>query len=345
MKTIAIISLTSQGMQLSRDLLQKLPDFSVKRFCFYKYADSDSIEFHDLSALTASAFRQFDALIFLSACGIAVRMIAPHIRSKQSDPAVLVIDHTGKFVIPILSGHLGGANALAERIAAQIGAIPVITTATDIGGKFSPDSFAAANQLRCIEPDAAKEIAAAVLRDESIGFRSIIPYPSLPEPLTDQSTPRCGIVVGHDLQIQPFSITLHLVPKNLVLGIGCKKGTPSEAIEHAVYAAADAAKIDIQSICAAASIDLKANEPGILQFCNSHNIPFYTYPASELMQVCGDFSASDFVRNVTGADNICERSAVLCSGGHLILKKTALHGVTAAIAEMPLMLDFERNMI
>lgn len=345
MKTIAVISLTAQGTDNSHLIAQKLPDDSVTRFCFYKYADSDSVQFHDLSALIASIFTQFDAIIFLSACGIAVRMIAPHICSKQTDPAVLVIDHTGKFVIPLLSGHLGGANALAGKIAAQIGAIPVITTATDIGGKFSPDSFAAANQLRCIEPDAAKEIAAAVLRGEKIGFRSMLPCPALPEPLTDQSTPRCGIVVGHDLQIQPFSITLHLVPKNLVLGIGCKKGTPSEAIEHAVYAAADAAKIDIQSICAAASIDLKANETGILQFCNSHSIPFYTYPASELMQVSGNFSASDFVRNVTGADNICERSAVLCSGGHLILKKTALHGVTAAIAEMPLMLDFERNMI
>lgn len=345
MKSIAIISLTSQGMQLSRNLLQKLPDFSVKRFCFYKYSDSASIQFHDLSALITSIYSRYDALIFLSACGIAVRMIAPHIRSKQTDPAVLVIDHTGKFVIPILSGHLGGANALAGKIAAQIGAIPVITTATDIGGKFSPDSFAAANQLRCIEPDAAKEIAAAVLRGESIGFRSIIPYSALPEPLTDQSKPRCGIVVGHDLQAQPFEITLHLVPKNLVLGIGCKKDTSPETIEHAVCAAADTAQIDMQSISAAASIDLKANEPGLVQFCNSHNIPFYTYPASELMQVCGDFSASDFVRNVTGADNICERSAVLCSGGHLILKKTALHGVTVAIAEMPLMLDFERNLI
>ena len=345
MKRIAIFSLTEQGRLRSQIIAQALSEPVVKRFCFARHSDADAEAFSDLSALTAAAFSQFDALIFVCACGIAVRMCAPHLRSKLTDPAVLAADDAGHFVIPLLSGHIGGANALAQKIADATGAAAVITTATDAGAKFSPDSFAAANRLLLGDPAAAKAIAAAVLDGESIGFRSDYPHTELPAPLSASATPRCGITVGTDCAKNPFAVTLHLIPRNIVLGIGCKKGTSAEQIHETVQAFLAESGIGFARICAVSSIDLKASEAGLLQFCSQFDLPLTLYSAAELMQVSGEFSSSAFVMQTTGADNICERSAVLCSGGRLIARKFTRGGVTAAAAEQPVSLDFERTVL
>lgn len=343
MKHAAIISLTESGRILSQVIAEHLTGYQIRRFCFVWHTDSHAETFRDLSVLTASLFAETDALIFLTACGIAVRMIAPHLRSKLTDPAVIVLDSSGSFVIPLLSGHIGGANPLAGQIAAITGGTAVITTATDSSGAFSPDCFAKANHLIITDMRAAKEIAAAVIDGETIGFRSTLPYPALPAPLTDTASPRCGISIGSDTSIAPFPVTLYLIPRNLVIGIGCKKGTTADLIRAAVDQALQAHEIDSRRIYAVASIDLKAEESGLLAFCSEHQLPFYTYSAAELMETDGDFSASDFVKQITGADNICERSAVLCSGGRIIMKKQAYDGVTVACAEKALVLDFERT--
>lgn len=340
--SIAIISLTEQGRLLSQRIQAVFPE--PQRFCFHKYTDEAAESFTDLSALTAALFPKYRALIFIGACGIAVRMIAPHICSKQNDPAVLVVDLSGRFVIPLLSGHLGGANALANRLADAIGAQAVITTGTDVGGVFSPDSFAAANQLFLRDFSAAKEIAAAALHGEQIGLVSEYPCTNIPPELTCETTPRIGIYIGASAKA-PFEVTLHLVPRNLVLGIGCKRGTPEETIAAAVRSTLESGKISIERVCAAASIDLKSDESGLLSYCEKHRIPLHFYSAEELNAVSGDFTGSAFVQKTTGVDNICERSAVRCSGGRLILPKTAMNGVTAAVAEKPVVLDFERNLL
>ena len=345
MKRIAVIALTKRGKALSAQIAASLPAYDVRQFCFYQYADAQEHAFQKLSALTAQIFSEYDALIFLCACGIAVRAIAPHLQSKQTDPAVLAVDERGTYAIPLLSGHIGGANALAKHLAAIIGAEAVITTATDIGGLFSPDSFAAANQLLLTDFHAAKRIAAAVVNGEQIGFRCRYPYKNLPPVLTVSGQPACGIIISDRHEDSPFQTTLRLCPKNIVLGIGCRKGTAAAQIAEAVHNAFSAAGLHPERICKAASIDLKANEAGLLQFCKDRRIPLHTYPADLLMQVQGDFSGSGFVQQITGADNVCERSAVLCSGGHLILRKTAKNGVTAAAAEMPVEIDFEKEML
>jgi cobalt-precorrin 5A hydrolase len=272
-------------------------------------------------------------------------MIAPHICSKQTDPAVIAVDDRGRYAVPLLSGHLGGANPLAEMIAQRIGAEAVITTATDIGGKFSPDSFAKANQLLISDYSAAKEIAAAVLDGETIGFQCAYPFRNVPPELSVCKNARCGIVIANDDSESVFPVTLHLKPKNIVVGIGCRKGVSAEQIENAVKAALEGKCVDTERICKAASIDLKANETGLLQFCKSAGVHLDTYSADELMAVPGDFSHSEFAEKVTGADNICERSAVLCSGGKLVIRKTSRNGVTVAAAEMPVEIDFERRML
>lgn len=343
---ISIFSVTENGRQLSQRVAEMLRgEHFVSRYCFHKHTDDDSAVFWNMGSMVGRLFQRSDAFIFICACGIAVRAVAPYLGTKADDPAVIVMDDHGKFAIPVLSGHIGGANCLAEMIAGYVGGIPVITTATDVGGKFSPDSFAVANDLIITDLKAAKEIAAAVIDDEKIGFSSDYPHSSLPDELTAFGICRTGIYVGHDMNAKPFDVTLRLVPKNIVLGIGCKKGTPEEVIEKAVSETLERYRFNIGMISEICTIDIKKNEEGLCSFCRKYSIPMRTFNAEELMKVKGDFEGSDFVLETTGADNVCERSAVLGSGGKLIIHKTAGEGVTVAAAEKPIYLDFERKVL
>ena len=340
---IALLSVTEQGRMLSRKLTELLTEYEVQRFCYYRHIDESAVSFQNITQQTESLFPEFDALIFLCACGIAVRSIAPHIKSKASDPAVLVLDDKGKFVISLLSGHLGGANALTEIIAEKLDAVPVITTATDTRKLFSPDSFASANDLIITDLAAAKEIASAVLTGEKIGFYSEYPYQNKPEILVENQNCRTGICITANSKVTPFSVTLLLIPRNLVLGIGCRKSTSAGKISETVRKALASVRIPENRICAVSSIDLKKEEAGLLEFCQNRNLPFYTYSAEILSSAEGEFTASEFVKKITGIDNICERSAVLHSKGKLILRKYAENGVTVALAECPVILDFHKR--
>lgn len=341
----AIISVTEKGRALSEKIFGLLSDkHDVFRYCFYKYSDENAVSFDNIENITKEIFKEYDALIFICACGIAVRAIAPEIISKTSDPAVVVIDQNGRFVIPILSGHIGGANRLAQVISEKIGACAVITTATDIGGKFSPDSFAMANKLIISDMEMSKKIVAAVLGNEKIGLVSRYECKNIPAELTAENAESCrfGIVIS-DKNEMLFPETLLLVPRNIIIGIGCKKGTSAEAIAAAVEKAFDENNIDMRRIFSAASIDIKSGEKGLLEFCRCRKIPIDFYSAEQLMSVSGDFLHSDFVMKTTGADNVCERSA-LFGGGRLIIKKTALNGVTVAAAERSPDIDFKKEM-
>lgn len=340
----AIISLTENGRKLSERIAGTADFFSAERFCFHSHTDEDSHSFYDLSRLVSGIFSEYGALVFICACGIAVRSAAPYLRSKTTDPAVIVIDDCGKYVIPILSGHIGGANALAEKLAALIDAQAVITTATDTGGHFSPDCFAAANGLIITDMSAAKSVAAAVLDGEMIGFVSSYEYRNMPEELSADTDCRTGIYVGCG-DAEPFLVTLKLIPRNVTLGIGCKRGTDCAAIEKAVLSALKNEGIALERVRNIATIDLKANEQGLLEFCSRFDLEMTVYSADELMEVPGCFTSSDFVKSISGADNVCERSAVRSSGGKLLIRKTAIDGVTVAAAESPLILDFGRRML
>lgn len=342
---IAVISVTENGRILSRRIAACLGGSHVVwRFCFRTHYDTDSERFDDINLLTQKLFSKCGALIFVCACGIAVRASAPYINSKLSDPAVIVVDDTGKFVIPVLSGHLGGANRLSEIVAAEIGAVPVITTATDVGGKFSPDSFARANGLIISDISAAKEIASAVLDGETAGLCSEYPCVNIPGELSAGSENRVGICISPDRSKKPFPVTLNLVPRNIIVGIGCKRGTSCGRIEAHVMRCLEAAGVDAERICAAATIDIKSDEAGLLEFCRNHAVRLLTFSGGELTQARGSFSHSDFVQEHTGVDNVCERSAV-CAGGRLFFPKTAWNGVTAALAELPVTIDFERKIL
>ena len=130
---------------------------------------------------------------------------------------------------------------------------------------------------------------------------------------------------------EPFEKTLRLIPKVLHLGIGCRRGIEKEAIERAVEQVFRENGLDFRAVSCVASIDLKQDEEGLLSFCEEQNIPIHFYTAEELTALPGEFTPSPFVQKVTGVDNVCERAALL-SADHLMIKKTACHGVTVAVA-------------
>ena len=338
MKT-AVISFTENGRLLSVRIAEAL---RAKRFCFHKHSDENAESFTELSALIPDIFGKYNALIFVSSVGIAVRAAAPHIRSKLTDPAVVTVDDGGKFAVSVLSGHLGGANALTRCLADTLGAVPVITTSTDVHEKFSPDMFAKQNGLVICDIRAAKAAAAAVLNGDTVGVKCAYPHSGIPSELTECDCGDFGICISDSTDEKPFGTTLSLLPKNIIVGAGCKKGTPCDTIITHIMRIFSDNRLDIRRLAAVATIDIKSDEPGLNELCERFSLPLKTYTADELMNAEGDFAHSDFVEHTTGADNVCERAAV-CAGGKIIVPKTAGNGVTAAVAELPVYIDFERN--
>ena len=290
-----------------------------------------------LDEWTAERFARCRALVYVGAAGIAVRAIAPHVNSKASDPAVVVVDERGRFAVPLLSGHLGGANALARKIAAVCGATAVITTATDGNGVFAVDEWARVQNCALDDPQRIKGISARLLSGETVRIRSAFPIAGEPPQGVELTQGDADAAV--DIRRSEDG-TLHLIPRVLVLGVGCRRGAAAETLESRFAALCEKHQIDPRAVFAAASIDRKADEPGLQAFCRAHGWPLLTYSAQELCAVDGKFTASDFVREQIGVDNVCERSAVLASRGTLIAGKFAGEGVTLALAQKSVVLDW-----
>ncbi|MCF0150112.1 MAG: cobalt-precorrin 5A hydrolase [Firmicutes bacterium] len=332
----SIFAYTKAGCALALSVAQQLPAacrlYAAERLAEPPFAPESQ-------AALEKAFAEDDLLIFVGACGIAVRKIAPYIKSKTTDPAVLCIDETGRFVIPLLSGHIGGANDYARQLAERLGATAVVTTATDRNGRFSCDAWAAKQGYVIDGMNEAKAVSAAIL-EEDIPLACRLPVISpLPGGLVRKDEGPVGIYIGYR-DCRPFETTLRLVPRALHLGIGCRKGTGKEAIEEAVREAFQEHGLLLCAVKWAASIDLKKEEEGLLSFCKEQGLPLQFYSAEQLLQVPGDFTPSEFVQKITGVDNVCERAALL-GAEQLIVKKTAKNGVTVAVAAERTEVSFE----
>lgn len=320
----------------------------------------------DLRAWTALAWEASDALLFVGAAGIAVRAIAPHVASKATDSAVVAIDEAGRFAVPLLSGHLGGANELAQTVARVAGAIPVITTATDVRGVWAVDTWARRAGLAVSNPEAIKRVSARLLSGGRVALYSDMPISGQPPEGVDIASDRAradivvspfaganagasvcaaettGKVVPAGETGKPAPEPLRLVVPCIVAGIGCRRGACAEAIGEAFLLACGQAGISPSAVREAATIDVKAHEEGLLAFCRARNIPLATYSAKELSQVEGSVSSSDFVRATVGVDNVCERAA-LVGGGKLIFPKLAHGGVTVAFSKATIELSFKER--
>ena len=278
-------------------------------------------------------------ILFIGACGIAVRAIAPVLRDKLTDVAVLVAEESGQYVIPVLSGHYGGANALAKLVAERIGATAVITTATDVNGLFGVDVFAADNRLRIVNREGIAKVSSALLAGEQVrmkldgGYEGEVPQ-EVHLLAADDATKDISVYVGLDAA-QGNAAKLWLLPKVLVLGIGCKQGKTKDEIETFVRDTLAELGLPLEAVCAVASIDRKSEEPGICELTEKYGLTFLCYTAEELTSVPGNFTPSAFVKSQVGVDNVCERAAMAAAGagGRLRMGKTAVNGITLAVAE------------
>lgn len=334
----AVFAYSRMGMETARRIQAALPEIT-RAFAPQRLAEGDFAPIPSPSAsFYGELFSSEQVLVFVGSCGIAVRQIAPWVGSKDQDPAVLVVDELGTFVISLLSGHIGGANNLCRMLARQLGAVAVVTTATDLHGRFSVDAWAVQNGCAICGLQEAKAVSAAILEGD-VPLTCAFPICSkLPNGVRLGADGPVGILISCRRET-PFGCTLRLVPKVLTLGIGCRRGTSAQEIRQAVEAALERENLDIQAVARIASVDLKAQEPGLLAFCRELGAEPVFYTAQELMAVPGTFPPSEFVRRVTGADNVCQRAA-LAAGGQLIVEKTCHGPVTVAVAQMPWEVDF-----
>ena len=337
---VKAIAFSTQGCRTLLRLKEIFDDIDL-----YSKTRADSLGIQrvegSLDEWTNESFHSCDALIFVGAMGICVRHIAPYLKSKDKDPAVIDIDEMAKFTIPVSSGHIGGGNELANRIADYLGSIPVITTATDLHGLFAVDVFAVKNHLSIQRLYLAKEASSRILHDDYIGFVSRNGYEGkLPKGLTESDNGEFGICISTEKEDKPFGSTLLLVPRDISIGIGCRKDTDPEKLSVFVKEILEKEGIYKLRVGSISSIDIKSEEKAILDLANEYDVKPRFYSSDELMSLEGEFSKSEFVRSVTSVDCVCERSAVM-SGGELILKKTAKDGMTIALARKKIMPRFD----
>ena len=352
---VSVISFSEKGYRLSqelaeadqayRDRLRKRESVHYRLFSKWKGlpAQEQVCPVEELAAWAEEQFAGHHALVFIGACGIAVRSIAPFVRDKMADSPVLVIDEKGQYVIPILSGHVGGANRFARELAEAIGAGAVVTTATDVNGKFAVDSFAEAWGFTIQNRQGIEAISGRILNGERITFA-----------VEGLDAEQCGAFLreraGETEGIVPVSASdtemphiwvsgnradavLWLEPKAYILGMGCKKGKAFEELRD--FAEQELAKLQIprEAVWQIVSADRKREENGLLELADAWHVPFCTYEENELAELKGGFSGSAFVEQTVGVDNVCERAAWAgCKEkGEFVLRKTAKDGMTLAV--------------
>ena len=302
-----------------------------------KNPPSGAIRFKSLPESVKSEFRNFSSHIFVMAVGIAVRVIAPFVKSKLSDPAVVVVDEKGTYAVSLLSGHLGGANELATDVAKQLNALPVITTATDIHHKPAIDLLAKKYGLVIENPKAIKTIHMAFLKGQKVRLHD--PMGILKKDLhgwtetwsEDHIALQPGIFVGFN-RTRISQEVLVLRPKILSAGVGCNRGTDVHEIYTSLRDVFLKFKLCMNSIEKIATIDAKADEQGILELTTILNVPVQFFSRGELDQVCSVPTPSEVVKKHMGVASICEAAAILASKqGKLLVSKQVMKNVTVAV--------------
>lgn len=342
--SLAVICFTKYGYNKMNELADKLSDVEIIKSCKGSSFHESSIT-SDLTEWALEGFKSGSDLLFIGAAGIAVRAIAPIIDNKLSDRAVIVMDDEARYVIPLLSGHVGGANELAVKIASCMNAEAVITTSTDIHGKFAADIFAKKNHLNIKNKDGIAKVSARALRGESLEivysdkWSRPGPLPSLDKNvqlIKRDSYKGSSADVWIGCEEPDIDISLWLVPRDIVIGIGCKKNTESDRLKCFIEELMKQSNIDEKRIRAIASIDIKKDEKCLNRLALDKGVELVVFSAKELNGISGKFSGSAYVKQITGTDNVCERAAAAYADGkyEFILRKTARDGMTAAIIRL-----------
>lgn len=378
---IYVMAFTSGGMKtaerLSGILLQRQGD-EARFFAPARIAQAAGLEAAaaetpvfssaSLAEFTSLAFAEADHIIYIGAAGIAVRAIASHLVSKDVDPGVIVMDEKADYVIPILSGHIGGANALALDLSRALGAKAVITTATDVNGVIAIDSWATENCMKIDRIRNIKHISSAVLENRKVkiytqcrgkfavlksdelkalyeGFEAADSLDSQDPPGSSDLDVTLVVITDSRSLIQhvrkKFPEALVLIPCVTFAGMGCRKDIDFLPAEELFGQALTELDIDVRAIRSLNSVDLKKDEKALLMLAEKYGLDFNVFSAEELMEAelhtDAEMSHSELVSRVAGAGNVCERAAVMGalvfeSGIELIMKKTKRNGVTIAVS-------------
>ncbi|GFO53051.1 cobalt-precorrin 5A hydrolase [Geomonas sp. Red276] len=345
---IAIIAITANGVRLGETLRPGFPGSDL--FAIEKHAAGPAQPFSGgLAPLVERTWRAYDGLIFIMATGIVVRSIAPHLEGKDRDPAVVVMDDAGTFAISLLSGHLGGANALAVRCGELCGSTPVITTATDANGLPSFDMLAKEKRWQIEDLSRVKSLNALLLEGKEIAVadhggevesyfagRGKLSFCSGPaEALASGAS---GFLLVTNKILPPFpqdAPVLVLRPRNLCLGIGCNRGTSCEEIGSVVARHLEREGLSMKSVACLATAEAKMTEEGLLVFADMNAIRLNFYASGSLNEVAVPSPPSAHAMSAIGATGVAEPAALLASrGGTLLMHKVKDGNVTLAIAEI-----------
>lgn len=323
MKT-AILAATGRGREVADIIQEGLPG---SRVVAYEQGVKKALE---------QAWSRYDGIICIMAAGIVVRCVSGLIRSKYRDPCLVIVDEEGRHAISLLSGHLGGGNELAERVAALCKGTPVITTASDLAGHTAVDLWAVEENLSVVNPSRLAATSAHLLQH---GFLKVYQQGrfllSLPEDFRAcEKEEDADIFIG----LTPREDDgLALIPRIRFVGFGCRRGATLEEFEAALADLQEDEALDLRSIGGAASIDLKVDEGGLLELCERYNWPIRFYTTTELNSVTG-LAQSEIVHRKIGAYGVCESAAMLAAAagggeGRLIINKRKWKRITAAVAE------------
>lgn len=350
-KELAIVAITRNGARIGRTIKTLMPGSDL--YVIDRFADESSGEI-SISLPTGKWIEditgRYKKLVLVMAVGIAVRLIAPCVKNKRTDAGVAVIDDSGRFVISLLSGHLGGANELAVKIASLIGAQPVITTASDTRGFVSLDVLAQKFGWKLESDHDLTRVSAALINDEAValfqdaGDASWSSGDLSPEfrvfedlgALKDSSL-KAAIIITDRLvkkrDLRMPSVVFH--PPSLVVGIGCNRGTACDVIDKAVSDIFSKNGLSLQSIRSLATSDLKNNEPGLLEFARKYDLPVDYFDKEKLTATRFPSEPSAAALKHVGLPSVCEAAAVLAGDGNLIVPKARFNGqVTLAISRI-----------
>lgn len=318
MKT-ALLSITDGGTMLAEEIGSGLEDAEVLD-CRGR-----------LKEMVEEKWKEADGLVFIMATGIVVRLIAPLLGDKHTDPCVVTMDEKGRFAISLLSGHIGGGNTLARKVAAITGGEPVITTASDVLGHTALDLWAGSCGLVTSDPAGFTAASARLVNSGSLKVYSNCGLPDLPHDMEAVSSPdRADVVITIKSDVIFQGLCLH--PRNIVAGIGCNRGTSAADIEKAFLDTCAMKGISPLSIRAVASIDLKMDEKGLREFAENRGLPILFFSRDEINSV-EDISVSRAAFKAVGAKGVSEPAAILgAAGGPLIVRKVKWKDVTVAMA-------------
>ncbi len=352
---IAIVAITKNGVELGQRLTNLLPGshlYVPAKFSSEPKAGKYSFQ-ESVKEVVRKIFSEYESLVLIMAVGVAGRLLAPELKGKDKDPGVVVLDEKGKFAVSLLSGHRGGANHLASKIASVISAQPVITTASEVGETIAVDLLGQEFGWELESEANVTKVSAAIVNGEEVGIyqdtgesdwwggklpENVLKFSSF-EDLGRSNCPAALVITDRLLGKEHQAVLDRAVlyrPKSLVVGIGCNRGVTCSKIEEAITKVLLEHGLSIKSIRNIATIDLKRDERGLLEFARKRELRVEFFTREALSQVKFPSVPSAAVLRWVGTPAVCEPAALMSSESHhLVVSKTKLNGVTIAVARVP----------